>query len=235
MDLSKLLTIVIPCKNEGKIIEQTLSLLNFQKGIEDVRVIVCDSSDDVYTSYSLESRRTDYFNLRIISGGLPSVARNKGAEHVETPYVLFLDADIFLLDNNILNECVWDFLVHDSDLITCKVRSTTGEYNSIFRMFDTIQKIFKPITPFCLGGFMMVKMSVYNSIGGFDENARVAEDYLFSKQVRPGKFFIMNTTVFTTPRRFESKGVWYMLKLMVSSFFNRNNKSHFENDKGYWE
>ena len=235
MDLSKLLTIVIPCKNEGKIIEQTLSLLNFQKGIQDVRVIVCDSSDDVYTSHSLESRRTDYFNLRIISGGLPSVARNKGAEHVETPYVLFLDADIFLLDNNILNDCVWDFLVHDSDLITCKVRSTTGEYNAIFRMFDTIQKIFKPITPFCLGGFMMVKMSVYNSIGGFDENARVAEDYLFSKQVRPSKFYIMNTTVFTTPRRFESKGVWYMLKLMVSSFFNRNNKSHFENDKGYWE
>ena len=235
MDLSKLLTIVIPCKNEGKIIEQTLSLLNFQKGIQDVRVIVCDSSDDVYTSHSLENRRTDYFNLRIISGGLPSVARNKGAEHVETPYVLFLDADIFLLDNNILNDCVWDFLVHDSDLITCKVRSTTGEYNAIFRMFDTIQKIFKPITPFCLGGFMMVKMSVYNSIGGFDENARVAEDYLFSKQVRPSKFFIMNTTVFTTPRRFESKGVWYMLKLMVSSFFNRNNKLHFENDKGYWE
>jgi glycosyltransferase involved in cell wall biosynthesis len=235
MDLSKFLTIVIPCKNEGKIIEQTLSLLNFQKGIQDVRVIVCDSSDDVYTSHSLESRRTDYFNLRIISGGLPSVARNKGAEHVETPYVLFLDADIFLLDNNILNHCVWDFLVHDSDLITCKVRSTTGEYNAIFRMFDTIQKIFKPITPFCLGGFMMVKMSVYNSIGGFDENARVAEDYLFSKQVRPSKFFIMNTTVFTTPRRFESKGVWYMLKLMVSSFFNRNNKTHFENDKGYWE
>ena len=235
MDLSKFLTIVIPCKNEGKIIEQTLSLLNFQKGIQDVRVIVCDSSDDVYTSHSLESRRTDYFNLRIISGGLPSVARNKGAEHVETPYVLFLDADIFLLDNNILNDCVWDFLVHDSDLITCKVRSTTGEYNAIFRMFDTIQKIFKPITPFCLGGFMMVKMSVYNSIGGFDENARVAEDYLFSKQIRPSKFFIMNTTVFTTPRRFESKGVWYMLKLMVSSFFNRNNKTHFENDKGYWE
>ena len=183
----------------------------------------------------MENRRTDYFNLRIISGGLPSVARNKGAEHVETPYVLFLDSDIFLLDNNILNHCVWDFLVHDSDLITCKVRSTTGEYNAIFRMFDTIQKIFKPITPFCLGGFMMVKMSVYNSIGGFDENARVAEDYLFSKQVRPSKFYIMNTTVFTTPRRFESKGVWYMLKLMVSSFFNRNNKSHFENDKGYWE
>jgi hypothetical protein len=45
----------------------------------------------------------------------------------------------------------------------------------------------------------------------------------------------MNTTVFTSPRRFKQKGVWYMLKLMVSSFFNRNNKNHFEDDKGYWE
>jgi hypothetical protein len=82
---------------------------------------------------------------------------------------------------------------------------------------------------------MMVSKEVYDSIGGFDENARVAEDYLFSKQIKPNKFHIMNTTVFTSPRRFKQKGVWYMLKLMVSSFFNRNNKTHFEDDNGYWE
>ena len=127
MDLSKFLTIVIPCKNEGKIIEQTLSLLNFQKGIQDVRVIVCDSSDDDYTSYSLENRRTDYFNLQIISGGLPSVARNKGAENVETPYVLFLDADIFLLDFDILNNCIWEFLLHDTDLNSLRGESLTKD------------------------------------------------------------------------------------------------------------
>ena len=215
MELSKLLTIVIPCKNEGKVIEQTLSLLNFQKGIQNVRVIVCDSSDDDYTSYSLENRRTDYFDLQIISGGLPSVARNKGAELVETPYVLFLDADILLLDFNILNRCIWEFLLNDTDLITCKIRSTTGEYNIVFRLFDVIQKIFRPITPFCLGGFMMVKKKVYDTIGGFDENAKVAEDYLFSKEIKPNKFYIMNTTVFTSPRRFKQKGLWYMTKLMI--------------------
>lgn len=235
MNLSSYLSIVIPCKNEGKIIEETLSLLNFQEGIQDVRVIVCDSSDDDYTSYSLENRRSDFFNLHIISGGLPSVARNKGAELVETPYVLFLDADMFLLDTTILNKCVWEFFLYKADLVTCKVRSTTGEYNSIFRLFDTIQKVFKPITPFCLGGFMMVKKEVYDSIGGFDENARVAEDYLFSKQIKPNRFSIMNTTVFTSPRRFKSKGLWYMLKLMVGSFFYRNNKNYFQDDKGYWK
>jgi hypothetical protein len=27
----------------------------------------------------------------------------------------------------------------------------------------------------------------------------------------------------------------YMIKLMITSLFNRNNKSYFKNDKGYWE
>ena len=105
MELSRFLTIVIPCKNESKIIDTTLSLLNFQKNINNVRVIVSDSSDDG-TTYSLEIRNRDYFNLMIIQGGLPSIARNRGAERVETPYVLFLDADMFILDPDLLTDAI---------------------------------------------------------------------------------------------------------------------------------
>jgi glycosyltransferase involved in cell wall biosynthesis len=78
MEIHKLLTIVIPCKNEGKTIEQTLTLLNFQNGIEYVKVIVADNSDDDYTTYHLEQRNRDYFDLKITQGGLPSKARNNG-------------------------------------------------------------------------------------------------------------------------------------------------------------
>ena len=44
MDLKKLVTIVIPCKNEKDIILKTLDLLNHQKDIHGVKVIVCDAS-----------------------------------------------------------------------------------------------------------------------------------------------------------------------------------------------
>jgi len=98
MELYKLLTIVIPCKNESKIIETTLNLLNQQNNIEKVNVIVSDSSTD-NTTFELESRINDKFNLKIIQGGLPSIARNNGAKHVKTPFILFLDADIFILDD----------------------------------------------------------------------------------------------------------------------------------------
>lgn len=234
MNLSKSLTIVIPCKNEKLIIDKTLTLLNYQSGIEDVKVIVADSSDDE-TSYMLETRNKDYFNLEIIKGGLPGIARNHGADKVTTPYVLFIDADMFMLDNDLLTDSIRIMRLHKYDLLTTKVRTDNGEYNFVFRTFDVIQKLIKPITPFCLGGFMLFNTKTFHDLGGFDEEAKVAEDYLLSKQIKSKKFKILNRTIFTSPRRFQNKGVWYMLMLMVKSYFNRNNKKFFSNHKTYWK
>jgi len=234
MELSKLLTIVIPCKNEGITINQTLSLLNFQNGIDGVKVIVADSSDDG-TTYHLENRNRDYFNLDIIQGGLPSKARNKGAERAETPFILFMDADMMILDTNLLQECMDIIMDERLDLLTTKVRTTNGKYNYVFRTFDLIQGITRYITPFCLGGFMLIRKSTFITLNGFDEDAKVAEDYLLSKQIKTNKFKVYRKTIFTLPRRFENKGLWYMTKLMIQSFTNRNNKGYFTNHNSYWK
>ncbi len=234
MELSKLLTIVIPCKNESKTIDATLTLLNFQDSIENVEVIVADSSDDG-TTYQLEVRNQDKFNLKIIEGGLPAKARNNGARLVKTPYVLFMDSDMFLLDPSLLTDATKEMRLHKFDFLTAKVRTTSGKYNYVFRTFDVIQKISKSISPFCLGGFMLFRMDTFNKLGGFDEQAQVSEDYLLSKQIKPKKFKILNRTIFTLPRRFDNKGILYMMKLMTKSFFNRNNKEFFSNDNTYWK
>jgi hypothetical protein len=119
-------------------------------------------------------------------------------------------------------------------LATTKFKTTNGKYNFVFRFFDFVQKLTKGISPFCLGGFMLIKRSEFNKIGGFDESVMVAEDYLLSKQIEGNKFFIDNKTLFTPPRRFSNKGIWFMLKLMIRSYFNRNNKEFFSNFKSYW-
>ena len=80
-----------------------------------------------------------------------------------------------------------------------------------------------------------VRSETFKAIGGFDEEIKVAEDYMFSKQIKPKKFGRINNIVYTPPRRFENKGVWYMLQLMLSSFFNKNNKDYFTSDQGYWK
>jgi glycosyltransferase involved in cell wall biosynthesis len=240
MDLKNLVTIVIPCKNEKDIILKTLDLLNFQKDINRVKVIVCDKSNDGITAPSLSDRieyesGRDMFDLYMMEGGLPARARNNGFKMVTTPYVLFMDADVFLLDPKILLRSIAKIHKYDLDLVTTKFRSDNGKYNYVYKTFDFIQLLSKWSTPFCLGGFMLVRSETFKSIGGFDEEIKVAEDYIFSKQIKPKKFGRINNVVFTPPRRFENKGVMYMLKLMMSSFFNQNNKEYFTKDKGYWK
>jgi len=237
MNLSKQVTIVIPCKNEKDIIQKTLDLLNYQSDIWGIKVVVCDSSDDGITKFDIIERletNSDKFDLHLMDGGLPAVARNNGFKLVETPYVLFIDSDVFLLDPKIIKRAFLRINRQKLDLVTTKFRSDNGKYNYVYRLFDLLQTISKWSTPFCLGGFMMIRSETFKTLGGFDEEIKVAEDYHFSKQVTPSKFGRINNIVFTPPRRFENKGLLYMIKLFLGSFFNHKNKSYFTDDKNYW-
>jgi len=239
MDLNKYITIVIPCKNEKDIILKTLDLLNYQSDIYNVKVIVCDKSNDNITNQSLINRmgnksNNDVFDLYVIDGGLPAKARNNGFKLVTTPYVLFIDADVFLLDSKTIKRAFLKIYKNNLDLVTTKFRSDNGKYNYIYKTFDFLQIISKWSTPFCLGGFMMIKSKTFTDLGGFDEEIKIAEDYQFSKQIKPRKFGRINNVVFTPPRRFENKGLLYMTKIFLGSFFNHNNKSYFTKVKNYW-
>jgi cellulose synthase/poly-beta-1,6-N-acetylglucosamine synthase-like glycosyltransferase len=236
--MKNLITIVIPCKNEKDIILKTLDLLNYQLDIHNVKVIVCDASDDGITKSNLIERleyNSDMFDLYLMEGGLPAKARNNGFKLVTTPYVLFLDADVFLLDPKTIKRSLLLAQKRKLDLTTVKFRSDNGKYNYIYKLFDTIQIVSKWSTPFCLGGFMLIKSETLKKLGGFDEEIKIAEDYQLSKRIKPKKFGRINNVVFTPPRRFENKGVTYMIKLMLGSFFNHTNKKWFTEDKNYWK
>ena len=238
MYLKDFVTIVIPCKNEKEVVQKTLDLLNYQTDIFGVKVIVCDASNDGVTKVDLTERlgyNLDKIDLYLMDGGLPAVARNNGFKLVETPYVLFMDADVFLLDPKIIKRAILRIYKKDLDLVTVKFRSDNGKYNYVYRMFDFLQLISKWSTPFCLGGFMLVKSKTFKKLNGFDEEIKIAEDYHFSKQIKPKKFGRINNIVFTPPRRFENKGILYMVKLFLGSFFNHKNKSYFTEDKNYWK
>jgi glycosyltransferase involved in cell wall biosynthesis len=238
MYLKDFVTIVIPCKNEKEVVQKTLDLLNYQTDIFGVKVIVCDASNDGATKVDLTERlgyNLDKIDLYLMDGGLPAVARNNGFKLVETPYVLFMDADVFLLDPKIIKRAILRIYKKDLDLVTVKFRSDNGKYNYVYRMFDFLQLISKWSTPFCLGGFMLVKSKTFKKLNGFDEEIKIAEDYHFSKQIKPKKFGRINNVVFTPPRRFENKGILYMVKLFLGSFFNHKNKSYFTEDKNYWK
>jgi glycosyltransferase involved in cell wall biosynthesis len=235
--MKDLITIIIPCKNEKDIIFKTLDLLNYQNDIHNVKVIVADCSDDNITNFKLLQRiedKTDLFDLSIIEGGLPAKARNNGYKLTTTPYVLFIDADIFMSENDIIQTALELTQKKNLDLVTVKFRSDDGNYNYVYKAFDIIQFLSKWSTPFCLGGFMLFNSLKFKQLNGFDETIKIAEDYNISKMIKPSKFGKINKKVLTPSRRFKNKGIIYMTKLMVCSFLYRNDKKWFKEDKNYW-
>ena len=230
--IKDILTIVIPSKNERDLISFTLKLLDKQIGIHGTRVIISDSSHDL-TREMIETTYCPHLEIEIIDGGFPSVARNNGAKLVETPYVLFLDADIFLYDNEIIFDCLNVTIKKLYYLTTCRFR-VRGRYSFVFPVFEWFRDLFSFYTTCAIGGFVLFDTEVFNNLGGFVNEDLFAEDFHLSSKVSPDKFYVVNKKVYTTDRRFRKKGLWYMLKMAVLSTINKNNPDFFKNDHNYW-
>lgn len=228
--MKHLVTVVIPCKNEGRGILDVLDSLSNQV---NCKVIIADSSTEKESISLLKDYQLSHSNINIINGGLPAIARNNGAQLVSTPYVLFLDADTYFIKEHTLSNCLELMLVHDYDLITCKFK-TDKKYNWIYRVFDLAQWLSSKTKPFCLGGFMLFKTETFENLKGFNEKDKIAEDYHISSKIKPRKFKIFNDYVYTPSRRFQKKGIWYMIKLALDAYINRNNDSWFEKDYNYF-
>jgi glycosyltransferase involved in cell wall biosynthesis len=229
------ITIIIPCKNEGAIIKRTLDLINLQNEISGTRVIIADCSDDNgFTRDLILSNSEKNVELEIIEGGYPASGRNRGAEIAKTPYILFMDADIFLENPNTLSIMLGDFSVSKKHLATTRMRTNDGKYNYVYKIFDFIQKASSLTTPFAIGGFMLFEKNEFDRLGGFINEDKFAEDYHLSSKIKPSKFKIYNETVYTTSRRFENKGLRYMVTMMIKSWINRNNDEFFKKDHDYW-
>jgi len=222
----KRLTIVIPSKNEGKTLIKCLSLLELQT--ENFDIIIADSSD--IQDIELHEYVKEKFHIRIIDGGLPSVARNKGFDLVQTPYVLFLDADIMLYDTKILETCIQR--MNEYELISCVYKCDDNKYNYVWKFYHIIQKIMSET--FVVGGFQLWNVQKFKEYGKFDINIKVAEDWMLSRKVKKHKHKLIDRYIYTSGRRFKNKGVMWMLYLMLNSWINRNNIKWFYKSHNYW-
>jgi glycosyltransferase involved in cell wall biosynthesis len=223
------LTTIIPCKNEFYGVIECLKLVETQTYKSNI--IIADSSDSE-SKYILHDWCKGKSWIQIIEGGLPALARNSGAKIADTDYILFLDADMMLYDKNIIEVCMKR--ATEFDLITIHVKSDDGKWNWVWNFFSWLQKFLSKKTPFALGGFQLWKKESFFKLGGFDERIKVAEDWCLSKKVNPKKFKVLDRNVYTSSRRFEKKGVTYMLKLMILSYINKNNPNWFYDSHSYW-
>ncbi len=232
--ISTKLTVVIPCKNEGNTIYACLLAISNQVNSQDLSIIIADSSDSQESTDILAKCKSDFSNLniQIITGGFPAKARLNGSKLVKTEYLLFLDADVMLTDQETLTQAIIYCCANSHiDLLTIPFY-TDPKWNWVFRAFEFFQKIGPT---FAIGGFQLWKTSAYWRVGGYDPSEIFAEDYSISSKVNRSNFKMLRSSfAYTSPRRFENKGIFYMFRLMILSYFNRNNPEFFKKHHNYW-
>jgi glycosyltransferase involved in cell wall biosynthesis len=237
MNIANELTIVIPAKNEAKLMPRLLTSLTNQdySKMSSTRVLVADANSTDGTPEIVMSFR-DRLNVGVIRGGMPSFGRNQGAAQADTPYVLFLDADIELADPSLIRRCMEKAQKTQLHCLTTNIVCKGGSW--IDKLFYAGNDFFQYLShlhrPFATGMFMFFDTKKFWQLGGFNEKILFAEDYRLSQQVDRKRFAIVRGGVYTTNRRFKRMGHLKVGWLFLKTAMNYWNERYFLRDHKYW-
>lgn len=235
MIFSDLITIVIPCKNEENYIPYLLTHLRNQM-IGSTRIIIADCSTD-NTREVIQTMKGN-LNVEVIDGGPVSIAKNRGAQLVTTPYILFIDADVRFFKDTVIRDAVTEIESKNLDLVGLNIKCYDDDKRAKvgFSIFNTINHTLKYFSPFAVGAFMLTRRDRFEEYGGFPENFSTSEDYFLSRKYNPRKFRIVKHHFGQDSRRFKKMGYFGMAKYLVKNFVNRNNKEYWNSldSSKYW-
>ena len=233
--ISDKITIVVPCKNEENYIHHLLDSLR-QQNIGDTRIIIADCSTD--NTRQVIKDNIGSLKVEIIDGGPVSIAKNNGAQLVNTPYILFIDADVRFFKNTAISDSVEAIESNDLDLVGLNIKSYDNDIRASigFTIFNVINHILKYFSPFAIGAFMLTRRDKFEELGGFPEKTVTSEDYFLSRMYSPKKFKIVNHHFGQDSRRFKKMGYFGMATYLIKNFINRNNKKYWDrlDSSKYW-
>jgi len=201
---SKMISIVIPTKNEAECLPTLLSSIEKQT-LKPRAVIVADAcSQDRTREVATE------FGAIVVDGGLPGQGRNWGAESAKTELILFLDADVELMDPEFLEKSVGEMLERKLDLATCDIFPLSDSKRDHFmhKAYNSYVRAWGTVFPHAPGGCMFVTKRMHDEIGGFDETITFCEDHDYARRaVRVGTFgFLKSTKIPVSIRRLDKDG-----------------------------
>ena len=204
------ISIIIPAKNEEELLPKLLESIK-EQNFNDYEVIVADA----FSTDSTREIAAEYGAL-VVDGGMPAVGRNAGAAAASGEFLVFLDADVIIPQ---------DFLqkLHDEmqnryiDVATCPIKPISDIQldRIIHKLINMTVMANLRIDPKAFGFCIFITKRLFNRIGGFDEDIKVAEDNDLVKRAsefRPLRY-IQSTYVQVSVRRFEKEGrLYYMAK-----------------------
>ena len=238
MSMTSELTIIIPAKNEAKLIPRLLSSLVLQDypAMPGTRVYLADAASTDGTA-EIALGYAKWLDISIIAGGLPAVGRNAGARLASTPYVLFIDADIELTDKTLVRRSVELMKRRNLHCVTTSIACPNGSPwdQALYTGNNFMQQLSRVYNPFSTGMFMLFDRARFQQLGGFHEQALYAEDYLLSQKVARRRFGIVRGQVSTTNRRFKRMGHFRLMRLFLNTALHTHQEAFYLRDHDYWQ
>jgi glycosyltransferase involved in cell wall biosynthesis len=229
-------TIVVPCKNEENYISHLLEHLKRQN-IGQTLIIIADASTDNTREVIKESKGD--LNVQVIQGGPVSEAKNNGARLAKTPYILFIDSDVRFFSDTVIVDCVRELEENDLDLVGLYAKCYDSDIRAKvgFMMFNRINQVMQHFVPFAVGAFMLTRRDRFEELGGFPSKYQTSEDFFLSKMYNVEKFKLVDHFFGQDSRRFQQMGYFGMAKYLITNFWNRNNKTYWDNIdySNYWD
>jgi glycosyltransferase involved in cell wall biosynthesis len=177
MNETPLISVVIPCYNDGLYLPETIDRLR-QQTLKDYEIIVVnDGSTDPHTIAVLKDLEQKAVTVLHKENGRMSSARNHGVRRARGQYIAALDADDY-----------FDATFFEKAVRVLDANQEVAVVTSYIRLFGEVNKTSKPRggnafnflfsnqCPACA----MVRKSCWDSVGGYDEAMRNGyEDWEF--------------------------------------------------------
>ncbi len=199
------LSIVIPVKNEEKILPKLLDSIKAQT-FKDYEIIIADAnSTDASRDIALS------YGARITAGGMPGPGRNRGAEAAEGDRIFFFDSDVQLPSSRFLDECLSEMDRKNFDVATCKVKPLSRKPidRALHEAYNAFAVTTEKILPHAPGFCILVRREAHRGINGFDEDVVLAEDHDYVQRASKMGFkfgLLRSYPIAVSVRRLEKTG-----------------------------
>ncbi len=200
-----MISIIIPTKDEEQYLSNLLKSIRNQS-LQPKEIIVADAGSEDRTREIASE-----FGATIVEGGMPGPGRNRGAEVAETPFLLFLDADVELRDPQFLEKSLGEILENDYDISTCDVFPLSDDFLDHFahKAYNVYARAWGSLFAHAPGFCMFVRKDLHEQIGGFDETVTFCEDHDYAKRAckHGAKLgFLKSTVIPVSIRRLDRDG-----------------------------